>query len=134
MERIYSILQEIGYEEEQLPMELQKRIDALDARTEAFNELLDSLEAEGLSEEEINERTTEEDDNLEEIEEGIVESIIQFHEQNVKTQNQYQGGGYIPPSNMGKKPEAEKKSNDGWFLFGAFALVVTLGAVNMFKK
>jgi hypothetical protein len=38
------------------------------------------------------------------------------------------------PNNLGVEPEKEKKNSDGWLIFGALALVVTLGAVNMFKK
>lgn len=40
------------------------------------------------------------------------------------------------PSGLGVEPTlvAEKKGGEGWFIFGAFALVITLGAVNMFKN
>lgn len=33
-----------------------------------------------------------------------------------------------------QEPIVEKKGGDGWLLFGAFALVITLGAVNVFKN
>lgn len=35
---------------------------------------------------------------------------------------------------VGQEPIVEKKGGDGWLLFGAFALVITLGAVNVFKN
>ena len=39
------------------------------------------------------------------------------------------------PNSLGVEPTvAEKKNGDGWLIFGAFALVITLGAVNMFKN
>jgi hypothetical protein len=36
--------------------------------------------------------------------------------------------------NSVQEVQKEKKNNDMWFVFGALALVVTLGAVNVFKK
>lgn len=137
MESIYQTLSDIGIQEEDLPQQIQNQIDQLDTRTETFNELLDQLESDGLSEDEINAQTSEEDDNLAEIEEGIVEAILAWHDSIAnqrQSQPQYynQGGGV--PQNLGKQPQKDKKGGDGWFLFGAFALVVTLGAVNMFKK
>jgi hypothetical protein len=137
MESIYHALATIGIEEEDLPQQIQNQINDLDTRTETFNELLDQLESEGLSEDEINAQTSEEDDNLAEIEEGIVEAIHAWHDsianqRQPQSQHYNQGGGV--PQNLGKQPQRDKKGGDGWFLFGAFALVVTLGAVNMFKK
>jgi DNA repair exonuclease SbcCD ATPase subunit len=39
------------------------------------------------------------------------------------------------PNSLGVEPTvAEKKNGEGWFIFGAIALVITLGAVNMFKN
>lgn len=41
----------------------------------------------------------------------------------------------LPNSSINIEPTVvEKKSGDGWLIFGAFALVITLGAVNMFKN
>jgi hypothetical protein len=39
-----------------------------------------------------------------------------------------------PVGVVGQEPIVEKKGGDGWLLFGAFALVITLGAVNVFKN
>jgi hypothetical protein len=39
-----------------------------------------------------------------------------------------------PVGVVGQEPIVEKKSGDGWLLFGAFAFVITLGAVNLLKN
>jgi len=61
MERIYQRLDELNLTEEQLPQNYQKLINQLDARIEDLNETIDKLEADGLTEEQIDEQTAEED-------------------------------------------------------------------------
>jgi TolA-binding protein len=137
MERIYQRLDELNLTEEQLPQNYQKLINQLDARIEDLNETIDKLEADGLTEEQIDEQTAEEDAEIEAIEGELVGLIDEYYVSITRKNQQGQGmasGGQVPPQNLGKQPEKEKKGGDGWMIFGALALVVTLGAVNMFKK
>ena len=137
MEKIYQRLDELNLTEEQLPQNLQKLINQLDARIEDLNETVDKLEGEGLTDEQIDEQTAEEDDEIEAIEVELVGLINEYHNTISRGTQKTQvmpSGGQVPPQDLGKQPEKEKKGGDGWLIFGALALVVTLGAVNMFKK
>lgn len=138
MEKIYAKLEELGLSEEQLPKDIQNLIDGLDQRIEGLNAQIEDLEAQGATEEQINEQTADEDTEIEEIEDDIVDTIVAYHANVSRGTQGGQGtaanGGYVAPQNLGKQPEKDKKGGDGWLIFGALALVVTLGAVNMFKK
>lgn len=138
MEKIYAKLEELGLSEDQLPKDIQNLIDGLDQRIEGLNAEIERLEEEGATEEQINEQTADEDTEIEEIEDDIVDTIVAY---NANVSRGTQGGqgtavqsGQPAPQNLGKQPEKDKKGGDGWLIFGALALVVTLGAVNMFKK
>jgi DNA phosphorothioation-dependent restriction protein DptG len=48
--------------------------------------------------------------------------------------NTSSNGVQNPVGVVGQEPIVEKKGGDGWLLFGAFALVITLGAVNVLKN
>jgi hypothetical protein len=138
MEKIYAKLEELGLSEEQLPKEIQNLINGLDEKIEGLNAQIEDLEAQGATEEQINEQTEEEDTEIEEIEEDIVETIVGYHASISRGTQGGQGtggqGAYVAPQNLGKQPTKDSKGGDGWMIFGALALVVTLGAVNMFKK
>lgn len=138
MEKIYEKLEELGMTEEQLPKEIRSLIDGLDERIEGLNAEIEDLEAKGATEEQINEQTEEEDAEIEEIENDIVDTIVAYHASVSRGTQGGQGtagqGGYVAPQNLGQQPKKESKGGDGWMIFGALALVVTLGAVNMFKK
>ena len=134
MEKIYAKLDELGLTEEQLPSELQNVIDGLDERIEALNEEIEELEEQGLSEEEIEEKTGEAEREIDDLENEIVKFIVIHHSNNNQPPTYVQPAQNNPqPQVVNKQPE-EKKDSDGWILFGALALVVTLGAVNVFKK
>ena len=136
MEKIYAKLDELGMSEEQLPKELQGVIDRLDERIEKLNSNIEDLESSGASQDEIDEQTREEDEEIEDLEEDIVETIVAYHSETFRS-NTPQGTtntqvSYPRVNNVSQ--ETKKKSNDGMFILGAIALVVTFGAVNLFKK
>jgi chromosome segregation ATPase len=136
MEKIYAKLDELGMSEEQLPKELQGVIDRLDDRIEKLNTKIEDLESQGVSQDEIDEQTSEEDEEIEDLENDIVETIESYYK-NLSRTNTPQGTtntqvSYPRVNNVSQ--ETKKKSNDGMFILGAIALVVTFGAVNLFKK
>lgn len=126
MERIFEKLEEINVVEENLPVNIQNMIDDLDRRTISFQKTFDELEQNGKTEEEINDELGEIDDQLDEIEENILAHIENWY-------GSLKQDAINVINNQGKVVE-KKKSGDGWMIFGAFALVITLGAVNMFKN
>lgn len=133
MEKIFETLEQLGVNEEQLPVDIQISIDDLDNKTIEFQKEFDKLVENGKSEEEITEIMGDVDANLDEIEDGIIENIEMWHEalskvQNAQPNNQYNNGGTM------QKPQEKKKSGGGMVIFGIFALVLTLGAVNVLKN
>lgn len=134
MEKIYAKLEELNIIEEQLPKELQNIIDGLDERIEALNEEIEDLESKGATEEEIDEQTSEEDGELEDLENQIVATIESYYANNRRAYSNQSVPTNISGKNVIIRGDKDKKGGDGWFLLGAFALVVTLGAVNLFKK
>jgi hypothetical protein len=130
MEKIFATLEQLGVNEEQLPVDIQKDIDELDNQTIEFQKQFDNLVEEGKSEDEITEQLGDVDSDLDDIEDGIVEDIEAWYEANFQGQPnlQYNNGGTT------QKPQEKKKSGGGMVIFGIFALVLTLGAVNVLKN
>lgn len=133
MEKIFETLEQIGVNEEQLPVDIQISIDELDNKTIEFQKEFDKLVENGKSEEEITEIMGDVDADLDEMEYNIIENIEVWHEalskvQNAQPNNQYNYGGTM------QKPQEKKKSGGGMVIFGIFALVLTLGAVNVLKN
>jgi hypothetical protein len=133
MEKIFATLEQLGVNEEQLPVDIQKDIDELDNQTIEFQKQFDNLVEEGKSEDEITEQLGDVDSDLDDIEDGIVEDIEAWYETNFQGQQaqpnvQYNNGGTT------QKPQEKKKSGGGMVIFGIFALVLTLGAVNVLKN
>ena len=133
MEKIFATLEQLGVNEEQLPVDIQKDIDDLDNQTIEFQKQFDKLVEEGKSEDEITEQLGDVDSDLDEIEEGIIGDIEVWYETKVQGQPtqvspQYNNGGAV------QNPQEKKKSGGGMVIFGIFALVLTLGAVNVLKN
>lgn len=119
MEAIFLKLEELGLREESLPSNIRKEIDELDTLINALNTQIEHLESEGMSQDEIDEETQENDVAIDVMEAKISHDIDEWHEKS------YQKGGV---------PTNEKKSGYGWAIFGGLALVLTLGAVNVMQK
>jgi len=130
MEKIFATLEQLGVNEEQLPVDIQKDIDELDNQSIEFQKQFDKLVEEGKSEDEITEQLGDVDSDLDDIEDGIIEDIEVWYEANFQGQPnaQYNNGGTM------QKPQEKKKSGGGMLIFGIFALVLTLGAVNVLKN
>jgi predicted nuclease with TOPRIM domain len=126
MERIYEVLADMQVRDEQLPMSIQNAIDDLDSKTIEFQKLYDALEVEGKNEDEIRQELGELDEQLEDYEDNIIENIERWYATQ-GNEPQYNNGGYV-------QQNKEKKKGGGMLLFGVFALVLTLGAVNVLKN
>jgi hypothetical protein len=124
MELIFEKLSELKINESNLPVGLQKRIDALDANITSLNKSIDKMESDGVSEEEIEQRTSSVDQQIDREEQQIVAEITAWANANRNYQKQ------SPANNNTEK----KSSNEGWLIFGAVAFVLTLGVVNVFKN
>jgi hypothetical protein len=126
MERIYEVLADMQVRDEQLPKSIQNAIDDLDSKTIEFQKLYDALEVEGKNEDEIRQELGDLDEQLEDYEDNIIENIERWYATQ-GNEPQYNNGGYV-------QQNKEKKKGGGMLLFGVFALVLTLGAVNVLKN
>ncbi len=126
MERIYEVLEDMQVREEQLPSSIQNAIDDLDSKTIEFQKLYDALEGENKSEDEIREELGDLDEQLDDYEDNIIDNIERWYATQ-GNEPQYNNGGNV-------QDNKEKKKGGGMLLFGVFALVLTLGAVNVLKN
>jgi hypothetical protein len=133
MEKIFARLEQLGVNEEQLPVNIQKDIDELDNETIKFQKEFDKLVEEGKSEDEISEQLEDLDSDLDEIEDGIVNAIDVWYKSAVQGQ-QFQVSPQMQNGGVPEKTQEKKKSGGGMVIFGIFALVLTLGAVNVLKN
>lgn len=133
MEKIFEVLEEMQVQEEQLPSQIQDAINDLDKKTIEFQKSFDELEAEGKTQEEIQETLGSWSEQLDEYEDNIIENIENWYEsldnEPQINEPQYNNGGYVQNTK-----EKEKKKGGGMIIFGIFALVLTLGAVNVMKN
>jgi hypothetical protein len=124
MKKIEKIKKEKGLQTSDLPKDIQQEIVGLQNLINKYNEACDTYE----KLDEINEKTEAQLDDLEdeiaEVEDSIVEKInVSFPK--VETEAKVQ---------VEEKKEKSESSSIGWLVFGGAALVLTLGAVNVFKN
>jgi len=126
MEKVISTLKNNGLKENELPINLQEKIDYLEGLIEQHNALVDELESANDVSEEQEEQVQEQSERIDELDAKIAKEIQHFIDESKAKKD---------AENVTKTPDAiEKKSSKGWFIFGALALVVTLGAVNVMNK
>lgn len=124
MKKIEKIKKEKGLQTSDLPKDIQQEIVGLQNLINKYNEACDTYE----KLDEINEKTEAQLDDLEdeiaEVEDSIVEKInVSFPKVETEAKVQVEG-----------KKEKSESSSIGWLVFGGAALVLTLGAVNVFKN
>jgi hypothetical protein len=124
MEQIYDLLEKLNIDESDLPKEITVHLDKLDTEIEEYNKSVESMEAEGYDVEYIEEALKVECDALEEHEEKILNVI-----------NEWYNWKYGEQASAKETKEIEKNgSGFATVAFAALALILTLGAVNLFKK
>lgn len=116
MDKIYTKLEELNLVESDLPKNINSEIEELEEYVEAFNKKIDYLQNKGLTQEQIDEATEDDDDNISLMEDAIIREIESFYE------------------NTRGDAKNNQKSGWGWAIFGGLALVLTLGAVNVMQK
>jgi hypothetical protein len=119
MQLISKALQEKGLSQEQLPAEFQEEIQELQTMIKTYNEACDEFE-------ELHEPDAETEKELDDMEHQIVtlEKDIADRIKALST---------TAPEEKQKDAEPKKSSGFGWVI-GGLALVLTLGAVNVWKK
>lgn len=155
------VLEEYGVTRDKETQSVKKLIKEFDNAYKEYEELYESYENTEDDEEKAEIYTDIEafEDDLREADEAIVQKIHLWQKnkdvwaansqrmaegrKNAQNPNPQPASNPQPiaqpasntePQNLGVEPQKEKKSGDGWLIFGVLALVVTVGAVNMFKK
>jgi hypothetical protein len=126
MEAIYDLLERLNIEESDLPQEIMAHVDALDAETQTYNSSVEAMEADGQSEADIEQALAAEWDLLEEHETKIVKVINDWYV--------WKNGKSAPAAAAAATVEEKEGSGFATVMFAGLALVLTLGAVNLFKN
>jgi hypothetical protein len=149
MNKVIQTLKQFKLSEEELPEKIQDRIEHLEQLVVAHNLFIDKLEAQDEVTEEEEKAVETQSEKIDLLDDKISKEIIAF--QKSKTPDPKPSKEPTPdptptptPNPIPKPiedptphvaPKDEKKGNGvGWAIFGAIALVVTLGAVNVMNK
>jgi hypothetical protein len=121
MKLINAALKEKNLKLKDLPTEIVTDIETFRKSIFDYNVLCDEFE-EDSENEELSNRLEVMSGEIESTDKAISEKILAYQVQsNEPTENK-------------KVVEKKKKSSTGWLVFAGAVLVVTLGAVNVFKK
>lgn len=126
MKLINAALREKKVKLKDLPAEIQAEIESFKKSLFDYNVLCDEWEGDKENEE-LNGKLEVMATEIEATDKAISEKIMAHSTQTEPTP--------IPVNTDGNsKPKENKKSSTGWFVFAGAVLIVTLGAVNVFKK
>lgn len=117
MKNVVATLKKQNLQVTDLPQELQQRVNSLEQLFEKFKD------------------AAQEYDNQEETNKDT-ERILDEMEDKLATEDEELADDiedYIIEKNK-PQPEKKKEGGIGWLIFGGLALVLTMGAVNNFKK
>jgi hypothetical protein len=138
MEKVIATLKKNGIKETDLPVNIQEKIDYLEGLIEQHNSFVDELEsAEDVTDEQEQQVATQ-SDNIDSLDEKISNDIQSYVDEakakkDVESEKEAKAKKDAETEKTPLAP-TEKKSSKGWLIFGALALVVTLGAVNVMNK
>lgn len=93
-----------------------------------FNDACKEYNASGAKDNATEAKLDDMEDQIAEVEKEIVSKIKAYEKPQVAAAEG------TPTPAPAPAPEKKKDSGIGWLIFGGVALVVTLGAVNLFKK
>lgn len=126
MKLINAALREKNFKLKDLTPEIQAEIESFKKVLFEYNVLCDEWE-EDKENQELNGKLEVMATEIEATDKRISEKIMAHNTQiEPKPQTVNADGD--------KKPKENKKSSTGWFVFAGAVLIVTLGAVNVFKK
>ena len=132
MQKIISTLNRLRVSKEQLSAGLQQKINKYGQDNDKLNDEIDAYnESEGDVDDARNAAFDQRNQQLDHTEDEIVAEVNAWYENAVKSN---------PPVNQNQNPPVVANAGDddgdewGWVIFAGVALVVTFGAVNMFKN
>ena len=139
MNKIIQTLKQFKLSEEELPEKIQDRIEHMEQLVVAHNAFVDKLEEQDEVTEEEEKAVEEQSSRIDALDAKISSEIKAFAESKkpepTPEPKPEPKPTPTPEPTPHVEPKDEKKSNGvGWAIFGAIALVVTLGAVNVMKK
>jgi len=132
MQKIISTLNRLRVAKEQLSAGLQEKITKYGQANDKLNDEIDAYnESDGDVDDARNSEFDKRNQELDHTEDQIVSEINAWYESAVKNSAPVNQNQNTPvPANSGN----EEGDGWGWMLFAGVALIVTVGAVNMFKK
>jgi len=131
MKLINAALAEKNVKIKELPKELQQDISKLKEMVVKYNMACDEYENEEEEDAQIEKKLDEQEDILASFE-GEIAANIKGYEKNVKNLIDQNSASVV--SSDDSSDTENKGSSVGWLIFGSAVLLVTLGAVNVFKK
>jgi hypothetical protein len=143
MNKIIQTLKQFKLSEEELPENIQDRIEHIEQLVVAHNLFVDKLEEQDEVSEEEEKAVEAQSEKIDLLDTKVSKEIIAFAKS--KTPDPTPKVNVPPTPDPTPTPtpdpipqitpkEEKKGSSVGWAIFGAIALVVTLGAVNVMKK
>jgi peptidoglycan hydrolase CwlO-like protein len=131
MKLINSALNDKQIKVADLPEEIKQDMSELKALVLKFNDAVKEYNAEGEKDNATEAKLDDMEDQISDLEKNIVEKINALEKPAPKAAAEGTPAPTPPPA---PAPEEKKDGGLGWLIFGGVALVVTLGAVNLFKK
>lgn len=133
MNKIIQTLKQFKLSEEELPENIQDRIEHIEQLVVAHNAYVDKLEEQDEVSEDEEKAVEAQSEKIDLIDKKVSQEIIAFVNSKKPEPTPEPKPTNEPTPHVA--PKDEKKGNGvGWAIFGAIALVVTLGAVNVMKK
>jgi hypothetical protein len=133
MKLINAALKKKNLKLNQLPDELQSRIEGVQQMILKFNEAYDAYEDSEEKDDEDKVALDEQEHAIAEEETDVANEIKEFDLASYQQQISAQAQAQSQAQAEGEKKEKED-SGIGWLVFGAVVLVGTLGLVNVLKK
>jgi hypothetical protein len=134
MKKVEKVKKEKGLQTADLPTAIQQDISGLQKLIVKYNEACDTYE----KLDEINDKTEAQldalEDEISEVEDSVVEKINAIETPKVGTDTKETKETNETKENKVSDKKSEKDNSVGWLVFGGIALIVTLGAVNVFKN
>lgn len=133
MNKIIQTLKQFKLSEEELPENIQDRIEHIEQLVVAHNAYVDKLEEQEEVSEDEEKAVEAQSEKIDLIDKKVSQEIIAFVNSKKPEPTPEPKSTNEPTPHVAPKDE-KKGSGVGWAIFGAIALVVTLGAVNVMKK
>ena len=134
MKLINATLNDKQIKSTELPEEIQNEIKALKESILKYNEAVTEYTNSGKKSKAIVTKLNAMEDNIADSEKSIVEKIKSYEKPEPVIDPTPAPQPTPDPVPTPAKEEKKQDSSFGWLVFGAVALAVTLGGVNLFKK